>query len=208
MFQKLSARYYLFILTLLLLSCNGNVEQGFEKIPPGLNVTEDLIRAIRPDKDYQYWACIRQGYFHNPNTNTEIITGKGDISYLMNNKFDDPKLGFLYKMWQGYFYIAYVDHNHLKLVTEEAQLIKFIGKIDSIEEALLIADIHNLSVDYTRAIGSSYKKVKNGYEFYLVKFHKCTVRTEPFKVSIDTLGNYKAKSLGFFYDVDDYTCYD
>lgn len=208
MFQKLSARYYLFILTLLLLSCNGNVEQGFEKIPPGLNVTEDLIRAIRPDKDYQYWACIRQGYFHNPNTNTEIITGKGDISYLMNNKFDDPKLGFLYKMWQGYFYIAYVDHNHLKLVTEEAQLIKFIGKIDSIEEDLLIADIHNLSVDYTRAIGSSYKKVKNGYEFYLVKFHKCTVRTEPFKVSIDTLGNYKAKSLGFFYDVDDYTCYD
>ena len=208
MFDKLKIRHYLFILSLLLLSCSRNAEQGFEKIPPGLNVTEDLIRAIRPDKDYQYWACIRQGYFHNPNTNTEIITGKGDISYLMNNKFDDPKLGFLYKMWQGYFYIAYVENNHIKLVTNKAQLIKFIGKIDSMEEALLIADIHNLSVDYERDIGSSYKKVKNGYEFYLAKFHNCTVRTEPFKVNIDTLGNYKAKSLGFFYDVDDNTCYD
>ena len=169
-----------------------------------MNSTEALIRAIRPNKDYQFWACIREGYFRN----TEIITGKGDISYLMNNKFDDPKLGFIYKMWQGYFYIAYIENSHLKLAINKAQLINFIGKIDSIEEALLIADINNLSVDYERDIGSSYKKVKDGYEFYLVKFHKCTVRTEPFKVNIDTLGNYKARSLGFFYDIHDGICED
>lgn len=203
MFHKLT-RYYLFIISLLLLSCNRKIEQGFEKIPRGLNATEALIRAIRPNKDYQFWVCIREGYLRN----TEIITGKGDISYLMNNKFDDPKLGFIYKMWQGYFYIAYIENNHLKLATNKAQLINFIGKIDSIEEALLIADINNLSVDYERDIGSSYKKVKDGYEFYLVKFHKCTVRTEPFKVNIDTLGNYKAKSLGFFYDIHDGICED
>ncbi|MDQ0969764.1 hypothetical protein QFZ20_005167 [Flavobacterium sp. W4I14] len=203
MFHKLT-RYYLFIISLLLLSCNRKIEQGFEKIPLGMNSTEALIRAIRPNKDYQFWVCIREGYLRN----TEIITGKGDISYLMNNKFDDPKLGFIYKMWQGYFYIAYIENNHLKLAINKAQLINFIGKIDSIEEALLIADINNLSVDYERDIGSSYKKVKDGYEFYLVKFHKCTVRTEPFKVNIDTLGNYKARSLGFFYDIHDGICED
>ena len=203
MFHKLT-RYYLFIISLLLLSCNRKIEQGFEKIPLGMNSTEALIRAIRPKKDYQFWVCIREGYLRN----TEIITGKGDISYLMNNKFDDPKLGFIYKMWQGYFYIAYIENSHLKLAINKAQLINFIGKIDSIEEALLIADINNLSVDYERDIGSSYKKVKDGYEFYLVKFHKCTVRTEPFKVNIDTLGNYKARSLGFFYDIHDGICED
>lgn len=208
MFIKLITRYYLFILSLLLLACTKKIEQGFEKIPPGLNATEDLIRAIRPDKDYQYWACIRQDFSGKIHPKTEIITGHGNISYLMNIKFDQPNSGFLIKMWAGYFYIAYVENDSIKLVTNKAQLIKFIGKIDDLEEALLLAEIDNLKVDYDRDIGGSYQKTKKGFEFYLAEFHKCTVRTEPFKVNIDTLGNYSAKSLGFFYNVDDNKCFD
>ncbi|WP_293309260.1 hypothetical protein [Pedobacter sp. UBA5917] len=204
----LKIKYYLLVFPLFLIACNPHVEKGFEKIPPGLSLTEDLIRAIRPDKDYQYWACIRQDFSGKIHPKTEIITGHGNISYLMNNKFDQPQSGFLAKMWSGYFYIAYVEKDSLKLVTSRAELIRFIGKIDGLEEALLLAEIDDLAVDYDRDIGGAYQKTKKGFEFYLARFRKCTVRTEPFRVSIDSMGNIKAKSLGFYYNVDDTRCYD
>lgn len=207
MFHKLT-RYYLFIISLLLLSCNRKIEQGFEKIPRGLNATEALIRAIRPDKKFEHWLCFRQDFPEKINAETEVITAKGEISKIMNIKFNLPKSGFKSEILHGYYYIAYLETDGIKLVTNEKQLIKFIGNINSIEESLLIASIRGLTIDYSQPIGGSYKKVKNGYEFYLVKFHNCTVRTEPFKVCINTSGNYKAKSLGFFYDVNNNKCFD
>lgn len=207
MFHKLT-RYYLFITSLLLLSCNSKVEQGFEKIPPGLNATEALIRAIQPDKKFEHWVCFRQDFPEKINAETEVITAKGEISKIMNIKFNLPKSGFKNEILHGYYYIAYLENDSVKLVINEKQLIKFIGNINSMGESLLIARMRGLSIDYSQPIGGSYKTVKNGYEFYLVKFHNCTVRTEPFKVYIDTQGNYKAKSLGFFYNVDDNKCFD
>ena len=204
----LKIKYYLLIFSLVLIACNTRIEQGFEIIPPGLNSTENLIKGIRPDKDYQYWACIRQDFSGKIHPETEIITGHGNISYLMNIKFDQPNSGFLFKMWEGYFYIAYIENDSVKLVTNKTQLIRFIGKIDNLEEALLLAELDNLEVDYTRDIGGSYKKTKKGFEFYLTKFYKCPVKTEPYRVSIDTAGNIKAKSLGFYYNIDNNTCLD
>lgn len=204
---NLRIRFCLSALLLLFVSCDNNLEQGFEKIPSRLNTTEDLIRGIAPDKDYKYWVCIRQDFNITRHSKNEIVTGHGNDSYMMNIKFDQPKNGFKNEMWRGYYYIAYMEGDTVKIVRNEEQLVRFIGKINSIEESLLIADIKGLSVDYDRAIGCSYKKTKNGYEFYLAKFHKCFVKTEPFRVSIDTLGNYKAKSLGFFYN-DENICLD
>lgn len=205
-YHNLKSGICFLMLLLLLLSCKRRTEDGFEKIPQGLNQTENLIKGIHPDQDYQYWGYIRQSYMDN--NNIKIITGKGDISYLMNNKFNDPKSGFKYKTWEGYFYFAYLEKDSISLVTNQKQLIKFIGKIDELGEALLIASLNGLTVDYSEDIGGSYKKTNNGFEFYLAKFHSCTVRTEPFKISIDTLGNCKIKNLGFFYNVDDSICHD
>ncbi|RLJ76976.1 hypothetical protein BCL90_2034 [Pedobacter alluvionis] len=126
----------------------------------------------------------------------------------MNIKFDQPNSGFLFKMWEGYFYIAYIENDSVKLVTNKTQLIRFIGKIDNLEEALLLAELDNLEVDYTRDIGGSYKKTKKGFEFYLTKFYKCPVKTEPYRVSIDIAGDIKAKSLGFYYNIDNNICLD
>ena len=207
MFYK-PTRYYLFIISLLLLSCSRKAEQGFEKIPPGLNATGALIRVIQPDKKFEHWVCFRQDFPEKINAKTEVITAKGEISKIMNIKFNLPKSGFKSEILHGYYYIAYLENDSIKLVINEKQLIKFIGNINSIEESLLIASVRGLTIDYSQPIGGSYKKVTNGYEFYLVKFHNCTVRTEPFKVCINTSGNYKAKSLGFFYDVNNNKCFD
>lgn len=200
-------KYYPLIF-LLVTSCNPYVEKGFEKIPDGLNSAENLIRNIRPAINYQYWACIRQDFEGKIHPETEIIVGHGNISYLMNNKFDQPKSGFFFDLFKGYFYIFYVENDRLKLVTNKAQLTRFIGKIDGLEEALLLAKINNLGTDYSRDIGGSYQKSQKGFELYLSRFHKCPVKTEPFRVSIDTLGNVKAKSLGFYYNIDNNICLD
>lgn len=205
--NRLITLFFMLICITAFFACEIKPGKGFEKLPKGLNNIEDLIRNIQPDKKYDYWVCFRQDFSGVTNPHTEIITGKGDISKLMKIKFDDPKKGFKYKMWRGYYYIAYVENDSVKLVTTEKQLIKFIGKIKSIEEALVLADIEGLNADYSRDIGCAYQKTKNGYAFYLAKFHKCYVKTEPFTVSIDSLGNYKAKSLGFYYDEDE-VCLD
>lgn len=204
----LKIKYYLLIFHLVLIACNTRIEQGFEKIPPGLNLTEDLIKGIRPDKGYQYWACIRQDFSGKIHPETEIITGHGNLSYLMNNRFDQPKSGFIFDLFKGYFYIIYLENDGMKSVTNQAQLIRFIGKIDVLEEALLLAKINNLDVDYNRDIGGSYQKSQTGFELYLSRFHKCPVKTEPYRVGIDTAGNIKAESLGFYYNIDNNTCLD
>lgn len=190
------------------LSCQTKPDKSFERIPDKLLKTEDLIKGILPTRQYEYWACFRQDMGGVRNPQTEIITSKGNISKLMNIKFNTPKSGFKNQMWRGYYYVAYIEKDSVNLVTNEKQLIRFLTSVNSIEEALLITSIKGFDVDHNRPIGSSFKKVKNGYELYLVKFHKCTVKTEPFKVYIDTLGNLKAKSLGFYYDVDSNTCLD
>lgn len=196
-----------FLSWMLLLSCNNKPDNSYSKIPVNLSNIKDLLRAIEPEQKYDYWVCVlKNSSLRIPKT--EIITGKGDIKELNKIKFTPPETGFTSEMLYGYYYIVYLENNQVRLVKRESELFNFLGKINGLDKALLIAKIKGLEVDYTRPIGSSFKKVKNGFELYLVKFHKCTVKTEPFKVYIDTLGNLKAKSLGFYYDVDGNTCLD
>lgn len=197
-----------FICSALYFSCKTKPSKSFSEIPARLSYTEDLIRSIVPDQRNEYWVCIRQDVLGKIHPKNEIITGKGNISYLTISKINVPKDGFINEMWQGYYYIAYSENESIKIVKNEEQFVKFIGKINSLEKALLIAKMRGLSVDYSRPIGSSYRRIKSGFELYLARFHKCTIRTEPFKVSIDTLGNFKSESLNFYYDVDENTCAD
>lgn len=206
--KQINLSLKILIFSFCFISCQTTPDKGFKQIPKGMSDTEDLIRAIKPNKEYEYWACFRKDFPGKINGNTKIIIGKGDIRKLMNIKFNEPTSGFKSKMWVGYYYIAYLENDSVKLVANEKQLMKFIGTLNSIKEALLIADIKGLYVDYSRPIGCSFQKTNVGYNFYLAKFHKCFVKTEPFKLSIDTLGNYHAKSLGFYYNVDDDTCLD
>lgn len=205
---KFSFQYLILSISVGIISCQTTPDRSFLRIPEELSKTEDLLRAIKPNKNYEYWACFRKDFPGKINIKTEIIISKGDVKKLINIKFNEPTSGFKTKIWAGYYFIRYLENDSIKLVTNEKQLIKFIGNVNSIEEALLIADIKDLHVDYSRLIGSSYKKTKNGYDFYLAKFHKCFVKTEPFKVSIDSLGNYNAKSLGFYYNIDNGLCED
>jgi len=189
------------------LSCQTKPDKSYSKIPINLSDTKSIIRAIEPDKKYDYWACV----LSNPSLTiprTEIITGRGDIKELWRIKFTPPETGFRSELFYGYYYIVYLKNNHVSVVRSGPELINFIGKVNSLDKALLIAKIKGLDVDYSRPIGSSFKKVKNGFELHLVKFHKCPVKTEPYKVNIDSLGKLTSKSLGFYYNISNGVCED
>ncbi|SOD15477.1 hypothetical protein [Pedobacter xixiisoli] len=197
-------KYLFFLLVLCLFSCTPSVEKDFKKIPTEFDTLENLIKHINPSKKYIYWECVYKEY----EKTSKVIISKGDSSSIRNLKYDVPRDGFINKNWTGYYYIAYQDGKKLKYAYDTKSLQTFIGKIDNLANALLIAETQNFSVDLKKKLGSSYKKTSNGFELHLAKFHSCPTQTEAFKISIDTLGNLEPKTLNYFYNVYKDVCAD
>lgn len=181
------------------------MEKDFKQIPAELNDTESLIKHISPANKNVYWECVFKDYQQK---SSRTIVNLGDSSSLKNLKYQVPKTGFINKKWTGYYYIAYHDGNELRYVYDAKSLQKFIGKVDKLAEALIIAQTLNFCVDSKRKITGAYRKTINGFDLHLAKFHLCPMQTEAFKVHIDTLGNVRTKSLNYFYDVDKNICAD
>lgn len=198
-------KYLLPLFVLGLASCAPSVEKDFQRIPADFNAVENLIRHITPTKKYIYWECVTKVDFEQ---NSKVITSKGDSSSIKDLKYDVPKDGFIYKNGTGYYYIAYYDGKKLMYAYDPKSLQTFIGKIDDLPEALLIAEAQNFSADFKKNFGSSYKKNSTGFELYLVQHHLCPTETEAFKISIDTLGNLEAKTSDYFYNVYKNLCAD
>ncbi len=81
----------------------------------------------------------------------------------------------------------------------ESELQKFIGGINNLEEALLIAKINGLWFDPENMKGGSYRKELNGYSLYLMKWEKCPETKESFKVFIDSKGHVTKENNGIYF---------
>jgi hypothetical protein len=100
-------------------------------------------------------------------------------------------------------YIAFIDSGKVKYVTTESEFRKFIGKIDNLEEALLVSKTYDLWFDEKDKRGGSYRRTQNGYELYLCKYCHCPVSKESIKVYIDSSGNFKSINKGYYYKSKD-----
>lgn len=189
----------------ILAACAPSLEKDFKQIPSELNNTESLIKQISPLNKYVYWECVFKDYSQK---SSRTIVNSGDSSSIKNLKYQVPTAGFINKNWTGYYYIAYHDGNQLNYAYDTKSLQKFIGNINDLAEALLIAEANDFSVDLNRKIGSAYRKTNNGFELYVSKFHRCPVQKETFKVYVDSLGNISTKSLNYFYDTHKNICAD
>ncbi|MFN0257365.1 hypothetical protein [Pedobacter ureilyticus] len=196
---------YLSLFGLGLASCTPSVEKDFQRIPIEFNTVENLVRHITPTKKYIYWECIFKSDFEQT---SKVIASKGDSSSIKDLRYDVPKEGFIYGNGAGYYYIAYYDKKKLAYAYDPKSLQAFIGKIDDLPEALLIAETQNFSVDFKKKFGSSYKKTPTGFELYLAQHHLCPTQSEAFKILINTLGNLEAKTSNYFYNVHKNVCAD
>ncbi len=123
---------------------------------------------------------------------------------LKKNKIIDPRKGFNLGEFLSYSYIAYMDNRHrIQYVMNEKDLKKFIGNIDNLEEAILILYLNGLSFDPKEIKAGSFKKTKNGFELYMMKYYNCPVKMESIKVEIDFKGNIKTKPNGIYYESTD-----
>ncbi|WP_136666655.1 hypothetical protein [Flavobacterium sp. H122] len=197
-------RLLIFIL-LSLISCSKReieIDSSFAKIDKKLKDKTALIEKIVPDNNYRFWqyASIRGGL-----TNGDKITMMkfGDTLSSQKNKIINPKKGFNLGEFLSYSYIAYMDEDSIKYVTNEKDLKKFIGNIDNLEEAILILYMNDLTFDPQEVKAGSFKKNKNGFELYMMKYYNCPVKKESIKVEIDFKGNFKTKSNGVYYESTD-----
>ncbi|UQD55950.1 hypothetical protein [Flavobacterium sp. K5-23] len=195
-----------YFLLLLFISCNKStveVEKGFNKIE-NIVSRDELIKGIVPNEKMLYWEYVRVRLGLKKGVEIRVKHCFGDSLIKKKYNIVYPKKGLIRGEFISYTFISYIDDEGVKYVTTEKELIDFVGKIDNAEEAALIMSYKSdLWIDNNDIRGGAYKKVKDGFELYMMKYYNCPVKKESFKVEIDTNGNFKYKSNGVYYKSKD-----
>lgn len=98
-----------------------------------------------------------------------------------------------------YYNILTINNDTVKI----ADPIRFIGRIDNLEEALLIAALYGYNWDSNDKRGGAYKKTQEGYEFYLMRYQTCPVTYESVKARVKLNGEFSYVNLGAYKKTDD-----
>ena len=190
---------YLSIILILLISCSKkedhNVEPKFEKIKYDitLNYKDSLVKRINPDDYYDYYA-----YIGIRGRDYITLLEKGDT--LKKHKFETrlkDGSGFFTGCHPGWCtdYIVTIKNNYVHYILQENEVITFLGKIDNLEEALLVAKLKGYQIDMYKNT-NSYRITDKGYEMRLMKFTEHPLQKEAVHIIVNKNGDIWAKSLG------------
>jgi len=186
----------------VLLLCSGlifsqkTVPSDFKKIPEILDNTELLYPFIVPDKKYEYWSVLR----NNPDPDKAIIY-ESQMPDLMTLNDPAPEKGFFQKcIGENCFsYILACEKSRSKYFSNEQQLRDFIGFVDNLPEAILIANTFGYTVDSSNQLGSSYKIEDQYISLYLSKSKNNSETKESFFIKINRkTGKLEVKSNGAY----------
>ena len=182
-------------ITCTLLSCSTTRIGDFKKIKDYSR--QELIDKIIPDREYDYWEYRLKGYQEDV-----LVRNFGDGTQKHKMIDTAPETGFFFECEPGicYSYISYIIGQERGQITNEDELVHFLGDIDNLEEAILLSKINGLWFDKTIEIGGSYRVRKNGYELNMMKWVRCPETKESFKVTIEKSGYYTATSRGVYYE--------
>ena len=186
-------------------SCENKTE--FKKIDFDwkIGVIDNIGRNLNPNPKYEYWALLRSsngGHEHVDILHEEGLTAKRDLIDLTYSQE-----GFIVRGHHATeaFYIITVKNGQVSKIKNTADLILFLDRIDTMEEALLLAKIKEFGIDYCDERGGSYRKTKDGFEFYLMKSNSTgssvileDLKNTQYLVSIDNTGVVNSKSCGVY----------
>lgn len=171
------------------------VSEDFKKIPEILDNTELLYPFIVPDKKYSYWSAFR-----NIEDPEKAIIYESQMPDFMTLNDPAPEKGFFQQCTTNdcFSYILACKNNKTEYFNNEQQLRNFIGTVDNIPEALLIAKTYGFSFDSKDKLGGSYKIDDQYISMYLSKLNNNTQK-ESFFVKINRkTGKLEAKSNGTY----------
>jgi hypothetical protein len=182
---------------------NVDATDEFIKIPYDLkeNYLDSLSKKIVPNSNYQYWqyATYRQG----SDIETYIILNEGGDSSYRNKINKKPRPNYNYGIFFGGHpnfsckYIVTVNNNKIYNLKTEGEFRDFLGRIDNLEEAILLARTYGYQLDNIIK-ASEYRKLPNGFELKLMKYHEFPRRKESVLIEINRNGFIKTKSLGIY----------
>lgn len=187
-------------LTLLLLcgmvSGQKAVPSDFKKIPEILDNIDLLYPFIVPDKDYAYWRVL-----NNDTDYEKAVIYESQAPDFMTINEPVPERGFFQKCVGNncFSYILACKNERAVYFSNEQQLRDFIGTVDNLPEAILLAKTYGYSVDTQNLFTGSYKMDDRHISMYLMQSKGCPAVKESFLIKINRKnGKLEAKSNGVY----------
>jgi hypothetical protein len=172
-------------------------QNDYKQLPKLYRDRDSLVRFVVPDKNYTYWQFVEGGMDTTREGHVIFCKGKKPDSI----QFKDPKGSFLMDCLPGfcYKYIAYVYNGKVGYITSDEQFIEFMGDIDDLQEAVLLAEIKTGYYPDERKRGGEYLKSKGLYEVILTKEMLCPNTKEAIRFTIGSKGIIKKVSNGVYF---------
>lgn len=172
------------------------VPDDYKKIPDILDTTEYLYPFIIPDKEYAYWRVLT----NDPDPDKAVIYESQAPDFMTINE-PAPEKGFFQKCMGNncFSYILACKKERTVYFSNEQQLRDFIGTVDNLPEAILLAKTYGYSIDTKNRFTGSYKIEDHLISLYVLQSKGCPVVKESFLIKINRkTGKLEAKSNGIY----------
>ncbi|REC46412.1 hypothetical protein [Chryseobacterium pennipullorum] len=179
-----------------LLFAQIRVPDDYKKIPNILDTADYLYPFIVPDKEYAYWRVLT----NDADPEKAVIYESEAPEYMTINE-PAPEQGFFQRCIGNncFSYILACKKDRSVYFSNEQQLRDFIGTIDNLPEAILIAATYGYSVDPRNRFTGSYKIDEKYISIYGLQSKSCPVIHESFLLKINRkTGKLEAKSNGIY----------
>ncbi|WP_250253134.1 hypothetical protein [Chryseobacterium sp. Marseille-Q3244] len=186
-----------------LLSAQITVPDDYKKIPDILDTTEYLYPFVIPNKDYEYWRVLT-----NDDDPDKAIIYESQAPLFMTINDPAPEKGFFQKCIGNhcFSYILACKKDRTVYFSNEQQLRDFIGTVDNLPEAILMAKTYGYSIDTQNRFTGSYKIEDQFISLYALQAKGCPVTKESFLIKINRkTGKLEAKSKGIYSKSEDCT---
>jgi hypothetical protein len=185
-----------FLIPSLLLSQN-TIPSDFKKIPEILDNTELLYPFIVPDKEYGYWRVLT-----NDTDPEKAVIYESQMPDFMTINEPLPEKGFFQKCMGNrcFSYILACKKERAVYFSSEQQLRDFIGTVDNLPEAILLAQTYGFSVDTSNKLSGSYKIEDKYIYLYVSKAKGCPEIKESYFIKINKKsGKIDSKNNGMYF---------
>lgn len=177
----------------------------FKKLPYNFRYYffDSISKSIIPDKHYQYWAYI--AYNHPYKKKFAIIKEGGNTKMRPVTVALPPTLGFFHGGHPNFVsnFAVVIQNDSLQYITTATGFREFVGTIDNLDEAVLVAMSYEYSLSYEE---DAYRIVNDNYQFRMRRVFNhmvsrsndniITVRTDGFvKITADDTNGAKKSAL-------------
>lgn len=172
-------------------------QNTYKQLPKIYRDRDSLVRSVVADKNYTYWEYVEGGIDTTKEGYVIFSKGKRPDSV----KFKDPGGSLFIGCLPAfcYKYIAYVYNGKVGYIISNEQFIEFMGDIDNLQEAVLLAELKTGVYPDQSKKGGAYLQAKGLYEIILTKETLCPNTKEAFHFTIDTKGIVKKVSKGIYF---------